>query len=121
MDLADKCRTNAAFKRVVTTIGVTQYTVMHLEPGADIGSEKHGRYDQNTVVVSGHGYAELDGVRIGLGCGSFVPIKGGVRHNIVNTDRREPLKLIVTYTPPKFPDGAVYQTREEAENAEQSY
>lgn len=121
MDLADKSRANTAFKRVITTIGVTQYTVMHLEPGDGIGDEKHERYDQGTVVVAGHGYAELDGVRIGLGCGSFVPIKGGVRHNIVNTDRREPLKLVVTYTPPKFPDGGVYQTREEAEAAERSY
>ena len=119
MDYADNAVRNTAFKCVVNTMGVTQFTVMHLDVGESIGIETHADYDQTVYVVSGQGSACLNGATVALGAGSMVAIKGGVQHNVSNTDWHRPLKLIVAYTPPKFPDGGVYETRADAEATEQ--
>ena len=117
MDLTGKAATNTAFKRVIDTKPGLQVTVMHLEPGGEIGVENHPEYDQMVMVTDGHGYADLDGRRVSLGPGSALLIRGGVQHNVANSDTMMPLKLVVTYTPAKFPEGGVYWSREEAERA----
>lgn len=115
MDLTDTAATNTAFKRIIDTKPNLQATVMHLGPRDEIGVENHPKYDQMVMVTDGHGYADLDGRRVSLGPGSALLIRGGVRHNVTNSDTMMPLKLVVTYTPAKFPKDGVYWTREEAE------
>lgn len=117
VDVSDDARQNTAFKRVVLTLAPLQYTVMDLKPRQDIGTETHADYQQITIVVEGNGMARIGTREASLGPGSVVPIPGGAVHNIINTSSTERLKLVVVYTPPKFPVGGVYETKEAAEAA----
>ena len=46
--------------------------------------------------------------------GSAVVIPAGTEHNIVNSSRRESLKLYTVYSPPEHPDGTVHRNKAEA-------
>ena len=119
VDLAVTAARNTSFKKVLATAPTLQLTVMNLAPGQDIGMERHDEYAQMVTVTDGHACCYLNGSRTALGPGSTVLIAPGAMHNITNTDGARPLKLVVTYSPQKFPDGAEYATKEDAERAEQ--
>ena len=49
--------------------------------------------------------------------GDLVCVPSGTKHNFVNTGPN-PLVLYTVYGPPEHADGAVHQTKEEADEAE---
>lgn len=104
---------NDKFRQVVYTAKNTQLTLMHLEPGEDIGEEVHD-VDQFLRVEAGDGKVVLDGVETEIHAGSAVIVPVGVKHNLVNTSQTQPMKLYSLYCPPHHRDGVIHKTKAEA-------
>jgi mannose-6-phosphate isomerase-like protein (cupin superfamily) len=109
---------NEDFRRVLFTGPHSQLVVMSIEPGSEIGLERHDGVDQFIRVEAGEGEAILDGERHALRDGSAVVIPSGTEHNVINTSRTDPLRLYTVYSPPEHPDGTVHRTKAEADAAE---
>ena len=93
---------------------------MTLQPGEEIGLERHEDGDQFIRVESGQGEAIMDGERHALRDGVAVVIPAGAEHNVINTSPTEPLRLYTVYSPPQHPDGTVNRTKQEAEEYERA-
>lgn len=114
---------NENFRTVLHTGSALQLTVMHLQPGEEIGLEAHPDLDQfirieqgRARVVMGPARDQLDETH-DLEDDWAVIIPGGTWHNVVNTGDG-PLKLYSIYAPPEHPDGTVHETKAEADAAE---
>jgi mannose-6-phosphate isomerase-like protein (cupin superfamily) len=109
---------NENFRRVLYTAPHSQLVVMSIEPGGEIGMERHDTGDQFIRVEEGEGEAILDGERHELRDGTALVIPSGTEHNVINTSRSDPLRLYTVYSPPQHPDGVVHRTKAEADAAE---
>lgn len=106
---------NEYFRQVLYTAKHCQLTVMHLQPGEDIGEEVHD-VDQFLRIEQGTGRAILDGMESEISAGSAVIVPAGVRHNIINGSTSQPMKLYTIYSPPHHRDGVQHKTKEDALN-----
>jgi mannose-6-phosphate isomerase-like protein (cupin superfamily) len=122
-DIERQTLDNETFRTVEFTGDQTQLTVMSLQPGEDIGLERHDGIDQFLRIERGKARVEL-----GRSEGSIdethdvgddwaIIVPSGIWHNVVNTGDGE-LKLYSLYSPPEHPDGTVHKTKQEAEAAE---
>jgi mannose-6-phosphate isomerase-like protein (cupin superfamily) len=122
-DIERQTLDNETFRTVEFTGDQTQLTVMSLQPGEDIGLERHDGNDQFLRIERGKARVEL-----GRSEGSIdethdvgddwaIIVPSGIWHNVVNTGDGE-LKLYSLYSPPEHPDGTVHKTKQEAEAAE---
>ena len=111
---------NSYFREVLQTAPHSQLVVMTLQPGEEIGLERHEDGDQFIRVESGQGEAIMDGERHSLSDGVAVVIPAGAEHNVINTSPTEPLRLYTVYSPPQHPDGTVNRTKQEAEEYERA-
>jgi mannose-6-phosphate isomerase-like protein (cupin superfamily) len=109
------------FREVLYTTPRSQLVIMTLQPGEEIGLEKHEGHDQFIRVEAGRGVAILDGERHALADGVAVVIPAGTEHNVVNTSDSEPMRLYTIYTPPEHPDGTVHATKAEADEYEKQH
>lgn len=109
---------NENFRRVLYTAPHSQLVVMSIEPGGEIGMERHDTGDQFIRVEEGEGEAILDGERHELRDGTALVIPSGTEHNVINTSRSDPLRLYTVYSPPQHADGVVHRTKAEADAAE---
>lgn len=109
------------FRRVLFTGPQSQLVIMTLQPGEEIGTERHEGHDQFIRVEAGEGEALLDGERHPLSDGVAVVVPAGTEHNVVNTSASEPLRLYTIYSPSEHPDGTVHQTKAEADEYERSH
>jgi mannose-6-phosphate isomerase-like protein (cupin superfamily) len=105
---------NKDFRRVLYTAERSQLVVMSIPAGTDIGEEVHEDVDQFIRIEEGEGQSVLDGVERELTDGSVVIIPAGVRHNIINTSKNDPLKLYTLYSPPHHEDAIVHKTKADA-------
>lgn len=114
---------NDTFRTVLFTGENLQLTVMHIEPGSDVGWEAHSHLDQFLRLEAGRGRLDVGSTADAVDESHEVAddwamiIPGGTWHNVVNTGD-EPLKLYSIYAPPEHPDGTVHRTKDEAEAAE---
>jgi mannose-6-phosphate isomerase-like protein (cupin superfamily) len=104
---------NDNFREVLYTGPNLQLVLMTLQPGEEIGLERHEGHDQFIRIEAGEGVAILDGQRHPLEDGSAVVIPSGTEHNVINTSRTEPMRLYTLYAPPEHPDGTVQRTKSE--------
>ncbi len=102
---------NEDYRRVLYTGPNTQLVLMTLQPGEEIGRERHDGHDQFLRVEAGNGEVVLNGARQPLRDGSAVVIPSGVEHNVINTSTDSPLRLYTLYSPPEHPDGTVQHSR----------
>ena len=102
---------NADYRRVLFTGRNTQLVLMTLQPGEEIGLEKHAEHDQFIRIEAGMGVAVLDRSEHALGDGVALVIPAGVEHNVINTSKDAPLRLYTLYSPPEHPDGTVQRTK----------
>lgn len=109
------------FREVLYTTQRSQLVIMTLQPGEEIGLEKHEGHDQFIRVEAGQGVAILDGEQHKLEDGVAVVIPAGTEHNIINTSSSEPMRLYTLYTPPEHPDGIVHATKAEADDYEKQH
>jgi mannose-6-phosphate isomerase-like protein (cupin superfamily) len=107
------------FRRVLATGKYGQLVVMSIPPGEDIGSEVHPSTDQIFFVVEGEGKAVLDGKASEIGEDDVVFVPAGAEHNLINTKKREDLKLVTIYAPPQHADGTIHHTKADAMAAEE--
>jgi mannose-6-phosphate isomerase-like protein (cupin superfamily) len=119
-NIEKKTLENRNFREVLHTAPHSQLVVMTLQPGEEIGLERHGDGDQFIRVESGQGEAIMDGERHALRDGVAVVIPAGAEHNVINTSPTEPLRLYTVYSPPQHPDGTVNRTKQEAEEYERA-
>ncbi len=112
---------NESFRRVLYTAPHTQLVVMTIEPGGEIGTERHDGVDQFIRVEEGEGHALLDGERHELRDGSALVIPSGTEHNVINGSSTDPLRLYTVYAPPQHADGTVHRTKAEADAAENAH
>lgn len=115
-DMVQLATRNTHFQQEVYLDKNIQIVLMHLQPGEDIGAEKH-RADQTTYFVAGEGKAVIDGAGTKVGPNHMIVIPQGAEHNIVNTGK-SPLKLFSVYAPPAEPAGVSFKTKADAEAAE---
>lgn len=120
-NIEKKTLDNTDFRRVLFTGPHAQLVVMALRGGEEIGLETHADVDQFIRVEAGHGIAVLDGKEHALEDGSAVVIPAGTSHNIINSSKREPLKLYTIYSPAEHPDGTVHATKAEADVYEREH
>lgn len=116
-DIIAQTTKNKHFQQEIYYDAQCQIVMMSIEPGDDIGMEKHDA-DQTTFFVSGEGQVVVDGSRTKVSGDHLVVIPKGAEHNIINKGD-EPLKLFTVYSPPAEEEGVSHKTKAEAEAAEE--
>jgi mannose-6-phosphate isomerase-like protein (cupin superfamily) len=106
---------------VLYTTPRSQLVIMTLQPGEEIGKEKHEDHDQFIRVEAGFGEAILDGELHVLEDGVALVIPAGTEHNVINTSPGEKLRLYTLYTPPEHPDGIIHETKHDADKYEEKH
>lgn len=104
---------NADYRRVLFTGPNTQLVLMTLQPGEEIGLEKHAEHDQFIRIEAGTGVAVLNGLEHALSDGVAVVIPAGVEHNVINTSKVDQMRLYTLYSPPEHPDGTVIRRKQD--------
>lgn len=112
---------NPNFRKVVYTGTHLQLVLMRLKGGEDIGEEVHHQTDQFFRFESGTGKCIIDGYEFRVKAGDVLIVPAGARHNVVNTNPTEDLKLYTLYAPPQHKDGVVRATKEEAEERKENF
>jgi mannose-6-phosphate isomerase-like protein (cupin superfamily) len=112
---------NTDFRRVLYTGKYSQLVLMNLRPGEEIGEEVHDDVDQFFRFEQGEGKVVIDGVEHKVHDGMAAIVPSGAMHNVVNTSKKEDLRLYTIYSPPEHQDKVVRHTREQALADEEHY
>lgn len=107
---------NKNFRKVLYTSKHLQVVLMSLEPGEEIGEETHNSIDQFFRFEEGNGKCIIDGNVYNVESGDAIVIPAGSKHNVINTDAVNGLKMYTIYTPPNHKDGIINTTKKDAEN-----
>lgn len=121
INIEEKTLANDNFREVLYTTARSQLVVMTLQPGDEIGLEKHDGHDQFIRVEAGEGVAVMDGEKHALADGVAIVIPAGTEHNVINTSRTEPMRLYTLYMPPEHPDGIVHRDKAAADEYERQH
>jgi mannose-6-phosphate isomerase-like protein (cupin superfamily) len=120
-DIEKETLKNTNFRKVLYTGRHSQLVVMSLKPGEDIGLEVHHNLDQFFRIEEGVGKAIIDREEFSVKDDDVVIVPGGSKHNIINTSKKNDLKLYTIYSPPSHPEGTVHKTKKEAEEYEKKH
>lgn len=123
VNIEQATKQNNNFRAALWTGNHLQLTLMSINPGEDIGLERHPDVDQFLRVEQGQGLVKMGRDinnlnfqrRVTDGFAIIVP--AGTWHNVINTGSK-PLKVYSIYAPPQHPHGAVHRTKKDAEAAE---
>lgn len=111
---------NGNFRKVLYTARNIQLVVMSIPPQGEIGVEVHN-LDQFLRCEFGEGKVILDGAEHQISDGFAVVVPAGVKHNVINVSKDEPLKLYTLYAPPNHLDGTVHATKSDADTHEEYF
>ena len=120
VDIEEATLSNENYRTTLWTGSNLQMTVMHTDPGHDIGLEVHEDGDQFLRVVAGRARVQLGPAKADLsfarevGGDVVILVPAGSWHNVTNIGD-EPLKVYALYAPPEHPHGTVHATKEEAD------
>ena len=106
---------NKNFRKVLYTSKHLQVVLMSLEPGEEIGEETHSSIDQFFRFEEGNGKCIIDGNKYDVESGDAIVIPAGSKHNVINTDAVNGLKMYTIYAPPNHKDGIINSTKKDAE------
>lgn len=112
---------NDDFRRVLYTGKYSQLVLMSLKPGEEIGEEVHDDVDQFFRFEEGKGLVVIDDVENEVKDGMAVVVPSGAKHNVINTSKKNDLKLYTIYSPPEHQDKVVRKTKQEAMDNEEHY
>lgn len=96
--LHDRTTRNKAYRRVLYTAPGMQLVLMSLQPGEDIGWERHAHTSQFIRVEKGKARVYIGDSRYHLKEDDAVIIPAGQRHNVVNGSERAKLQLYTIYS-----------------------
>lgn len=112
---------NKNFRKVLYTGKHLQLVLMSLKTGEEIGEETHQDTDQFFRIEKGTGKCLVDGHEYRVKDGDVLLVPAGAKHNVINTDDKEDLKLYTLYAPPHHKDGLVRATKEGAMKKEEKF
>jgi mannose-6-phosphate isomerase-like protein (cupin superfamily) len=112
---------NKDFRRVLYTGKFSQLVLMSLKPGEEIGEEVHDDVDQFFRFEEGKGLVVIDDVEHEVKDGVAVVVPSSAKHNVINTSKKNDLKLYTIYSPPEHQDGVVRHTKQDAMDNEEHY
>ncbi len=112
---------NNNFRKVLYTGEHSQLVLMSLKPGEEIGEETHDENDQFFRFESGTGKVMIDDTEYRVKDGDAVVVPAGAKHNVINTNDTDDLKMYTIYSPPHHKDGIVRKTKESAEENEEEF
>lgn len=123
VDIENLTLNNSAFRVAKWTGKNLQMTVMAIQPGGEVGLEKHDTHDQFLRIEQGSAKIVMGLIKDKLDFDQlaeadfaiFVP--AGYWHNIINTGSND-LKLYSIYAPCEHPKGTIHKTFAEAMAAE---
>ena len=107
-------RKNTDFRRVLYTGKKSQLVLMSLKPMEDIGMEVHSDVDQFFRFEAGEGKVIIDSTEYKVKDGDAVIVPCGAKHNVVNTSKKDDLKLYTIYSPPEHMDKVIRHTKKDA-------
>ena len=113
-DIEEATVENGLYRKVLFTAKNSQLVLMNLRPGDEIGMEVH-ELDQFIRFEAGEGKVVLDGEEHEVHDGIAVVIPAGTEHNVVNTSKKDELKLYSIYSPPEHKVGTLHKTKQEAD------
>lgn len=105
---------NNDFRRVIYTGKYSQLVLMCLKPGEEIGSEVHDTVDQFFRFEDGEGKVVIDDIEHKVHDGMAVVVPSGAKHNVINTSKKDDLRLYTIYSPPEHIDQVVRHTKADA-------
>lgn len=120
VDIEAATLANETYRSTLWTGAHLQMTVMHIEPGSDIGLEVHHDHDQFLRVEAGRGRVQMGPARDDLPFDREVEddwvilVPAGSWHNVTNISDG-PLKLYVLYGPAEHAHGTVHPTKADAD------
>ncbi len=120
-EIENATKKNTDFRRVLYTGKNSQLVLMSLEPGEEIGEEVHSHLDQFFRFESGEGAVIIDKVKHPVKDGDCAIVPAGALHNVVNTSKKEKLKLYTIYSPPEHIDKTIRRTKADAEARPEEY
>lgn len=112
--------TNTNFRKVLYTGKNIQLVLMTLNGGEDIGEETHDN-DQFFRFEGGKGKVIINDTEYSVKDGDAVIIPAGSKHNIINTEEKEDLKMYTLYSPPHHKDGTLRKTKKDAEEKSEDF
>lgn len=120
VNITDATKQNTNYRTALWTGHHLQTTLMHINPGDDIGLEVHPEHDQFIRIEQGTGQVMMGPnpnqltfqQDVGDDFAIFVP--AGMYHNLVNTGL-QPLKLYSIYAPVTHPHGTVEPIKADAD------
>jgi len=111
-DIKKAANENVFFRRAVYTGEHSQLMLMSIPEDGESGEAKREGADTILFVVKGRAKSILNGRVREVGKHDVLFVPAGNVHNLTNAGKDE-MKLIVIYSPPLYPDGTAYKTREE--------
>jgi len=112
---------NSSFRKVLYTSNHLQVVLMSLKPGEDIGEEIHNANDQFFRIESGSGRCIINGNVYEVKNGGAIVVPAGAKHNVINTDAVNDLKMYTIYAPPHHKDGIIRVTKKGAEENSEKF
>jgi mannose-6-phosphate isomerase-like protein (cupin superfamily) len=126
VDIEEVTLGNENYRTTVWTGVNLQMTVMHIEPGHDIGLEVHPDGDQFLRIEAGRARVQMGPNRDELTFDEEVEddwvilVPAGSWHNVVNIGDG-PLKVYALYAPPEHAHGTVHGTKAESDADEHEH
>ncbi len=109
-DVEQLTKDNNDYRRVLFTGQNQQFVLMSISPQDNIPMEIHESHDQFIRIEQGEGEAIIGEKKYILKDNTAFIVPAGVKHEISNTSKTEPLKLYTIYSPPEHKDKLVQQT-----------
>ena len=100
IDIEKETLSNKNFRKVLFTSEIMQLVAMSIKPNDDIGLETHDGA-QFIRIEGGQGKAIIGSREFPIKDGTAFIIPKGTKHNVINTSRKEDLKLYAVYSPPE--------------------
>ncbi len=109
-----QAKENNNWKKAFATGKFEQVVFMSVSPETnpnnEIGVEIHP-FDQVILIVQGKAKAVLNGETTLVKEGDMIFIPTGTKHNVINLDKKEALKVISFYSATDIPKNSVYETK----------
>lgn len=119
-NIEKKTLENENFRKVLYTGENIQLVLMTLKGGEDIGEETHEN-DQFFRFEEGEGKVIINDNEYKVEDGDAIIIPAGSKHNIINTDKDNELKMYTIYAPPHHKDGIIHKTKKDAKDSNEKF